>query len=299
MTREIRLQELALSKAWTRELYAGFGEWLVKERPSHRHLLTVLARHFAFFQTLDVVCDRLEEVSGDLLLRRFGVAELRAHTLPVRYLSARRGIEIGDDEKAGCAELHRISVILEESRAKSWGMVIVRYDRWLESKKIAIRTRRGYLSAATRFCHAAAIKEDGLYTADQIRHFLRRYPGLRASLYRWNSFAAEALGCEVSMPATRQRRNRPKTVRDLAKLLSRINDSGPDLASVRILQRTIAKAFGYSVARFGLYKWSTEEQEGKVWLCREGERLLILGRLVPIVVSWARRVRAGSSQSSD
>ena len=299
VTREIRLQELALSKAWTREFYAGFGEWLVKVRPSHRRLLAVLARHFAFFQALDVVCDSLEEVSGDLLLRCFGVAGLRAHTFPMRYLGACRGIEIGDDEKAAFTELHRMSVILKESQAKSWGMVIVRYGRWLESKKIAVRTRRGYLSAATRFCHAASIKEDGLYTADQIRHFLQRYPGLRASLYSWNSFAAEALGCAVSMPAARQRRSRPKTVRDLAKLLSRINDSGPDSAPVRILQRTIAKAFGYSVARFGLYKWSTEEQKGKVWLCREGERLPIPGRLVPIVVSWKRRMRAGSSQPSD
>lgn len=293
---EARLQELALSQSWARELYTGFGEWLAATYPANRGLLSVLARHFAFFQTLDSRCNGLEEVKSDMLLDCFGVAGLRTHTIPVRYLATRFGVEVDGAKKFDHVERQRIRAIVAENREQPWGSLIERYDRWLAAKDVAVRTRRGYLSAAARFCRVESVNETALYTSDQIRGFLTRRPGLRANLFKWNAFGKETLGCDVSMPPARRHARRPRTVRDLSKLLSKIEATGFEQAPVRLLERVIAKAFGYSVARFLGCEWSVENRAEGVWLCGDGDRLRVPRALIPVVVSWARRAGGGVAQ---
>lgn len=286
---ETRLQELALSQPWARELYADFGGWLAAECPANRRLLAVLARHFGFFERLDAGCRSFDEVTGALLLDRVGVAGLRAHTLPMRYLRARHSITINAEEKTDHVERQRIRAILERSRPEPWGAVLERYSEWLEAKMARVRTRRLYLSTAAQFCRIESVAADGACTSEHVQHFLKHQPGLRANLFRWNAFGKECLGCVAEIPLVRRRRRNPRTVRDLAKLLSAVDAVGLDRAPVKLLERTIAKSFGYTVAAFLEHAWSVESHDARVWLCRPGKRLGVPAPLTPVVVAWARR----------
>lgn len=290
IARETNLQELTLSQDWVRELYAGFSEWLVAERPSDRRLLSVFARHFGLFEAVDAGCHSLTDVTSDFLLDRFGVAGLRAHALPMRYLSKCYGIVMDGTVKADHVEQQRIRKILEENRVEPWGDVLRRYSEWMVAKGVAVRTRRLYLSAADRFCRTETVEATGGYTSDQIRHFLKRHPGHRANLFKWNAFGREVLGCDAGIPPARRHGRSPTTVRELGKLLRKVEAAGADQAPVKLLERVIAKAFGYSLVRFRGYVWSVEERDDEAWLCREGERLSVPTALVPAVVSWTRRV---------
>lgn len=289
ITRETDLQKLALSQDWTRDLYVGFGEWLVAEHPSDRRLLSTLTRHFGFFETVDTGCRSLVEVASGFLLDRFGVAGLRSHALPMRYLGERHGIAIEGAKKADHVERQRIHAIVQQSGKDPWGAVLERYDQWMVQKRVAVRTRRLYLSTAANFCRTEGLDATGRYTSAQVLHFLKRHPGLRANLFRWVAFGREALGCVPDIPPAKRRKRRPRTARDLALLLSKVEAAGPEHASLAVLERAIAKAFGFSVAAFRGCEWLFEERDKGVWLCCDGERLRVPSALVPAVQAWARR----------
>jgi len=136
----------------------------------------------------------------------------------------------------------------------------------------------------------------GPHTASMLRRFLKHRPGLRANLYSWNTFCNESQSAAIAMPSVLARRRRPKTVGDLAKLLVRIEAIGLDSAPASLLERALAKAFGYPVKRFGSLQWSISRADADVWLSCDGERLRVPDRIRPIAKEWVNRGRPSHSR---
>lgn len=287
--KEVALQQLALSTEWSRNLYEGFGAWLVDGHPNHHRLLAILRNHFVFFEVLDKGFSGIEEITGATLLDRFQVAGLRAHALPVRYLTARLGITLDAQTKFEHAERHRIAAIVRAHRSQSWGKRLEQYAESLATSGTATRTSRLYLSAAAEFCRAELGSEEGFHTESMLQRFLRRHPGLRANLYRWNTFCSELASETISMPPARVRRGPPRTARELARLLSAIDAVGLDRASTSLIQRALAKAFGYSVKQFCDRQWSIRHADGAIWLRSDEEQLCVPNRIVSVAIEWVKR----------
>lgn len=297
VARETGLQRLVLSKEWSRELYAAFGEWLTALHPGHRRLLGLLRKHFPFFETLDTACDCVEEVTGQALLDSFQVSGLRAHALPIRYLAESCGVVISHERKCAHAEQRRVTDLLERYRSEPWGPSLEQYAEWLGSRGTATRTSRLYLSTAATFCRMELGHKCASHTASMLQRFLKHRPGLRANLYSWNTFCNESQSAAIAMPSVRARRRGPKTVGDLAKLLVRIEAIGLGSASVSLLERALAKAFGYSVKRFGSLQWSINHDIADVWLSCDSERLRVPDRIRPIAREWVKRGRPSHNGS--
>lgn len=289
VAKEVTIQQLALSKEWSRHLYEEFGVWLINGHPNHRRLLSILRNHFVFFDILDRAFSSVEEITGTALLDRFQVSGLRAHALPVRYLTARLGFAFDAQTKAEHAERHRIATIVRTHSSQPWGKRLERYAESLAASGTAARTSRLYLTAAAEFCRAELGSEEGFHTEPMLQRFLQRHPGLRASLYRWNTFCSELAHEAISMPPARVRRGLPRTARELARLLSTIDAVGVDRASTSLMQRLLAKAFGYSVKQFCERQWSIRRAEGAIWLRSAEEQLRVPDRIVSVAIEWVKR----------
>lgn len=289
VAQEVELQRLTLTKGWAGDLYAGFGSWLLTTHPEHRRLLALLRAHYPFFEKLEVAFDSLPEITEHGLLDSFQVAGLRAHVLPVRYLAEVYGISIGDEAKADHVERYRVAQLLEESRSEAWGPLLGRYTEWLKCRKTAVRTSRLYLSTAVKFCRDQMGTQSGPHTEAMLHGFLKKNRGLRASLYPWNTFCNETHGAAILMPRVKPKRGNPKTVRDLEILLARIEEHGIERAPVSMLQRALAKAFGFTAREFGAMYWSISRVDGHMQLSCGQERLRVPEKIESVALEWVKR----------
>lgn len=289
VAQEIGLQRLTLTKTWGRDLYEGFGFWLLATHPEHRRLLILLRTHYHFFEKLDVAFDSLPEITEHGLLDSFQVAGLRAHALPVRYLAEIHAVSIGDQAKADHVERCRVTQLLEKSRSEAWGPLLGRYANWLKSRGTAIRTSRLYISTAVKFCRAQLGTRSGPHSETMLHDFLKKNRGLRANLYPWNTFCNETHGTTILMPAVKPKRGNPKTVGDLERLLARIEEHGVERAPVSLLQRALAKTFGFTAQQFGAMYWAISRADGYAQLSCGQEHLRVPEKIEFVALEWVKR----------
>ncbi|WP_449429640.1 hypothetical protein [Rhodanobacter umsongensis] len=290
------VQILALERDWTRIAYVAFGRWLLLAQPDNPNLAKTFAAHFPFFAHLDSAIAEVHTLQGDELLQHFSVAELRKHLLPVRFLGSYIGVVLDEDAKKEKAERNRIAEKLIAMRREPHGPLLKRYVDWLDGQKMSTRTKRLYLTAASQFCQAESLTESQPCREDQLQRFLRRHRGSRASLYRWITFCQKALGWDIKMPAVTSQKNAPpKTVRDLASLLAKINAAGLDHAPMEALQRAVAKAFGFPAKRMAAPTWALRTQGNELYLSDMTESVRVPTSLRDLVTMWMHRASTDAS----
>lgn len=293
--RDAAVQVLALEREWSRAAYLGFGQWLLEVQPDKPHLAKVFAGHFPFFARLDVSVANPDTLQGNGLLDTFSVAELRKHLLPVRFLEAHLGASLDEAAKVEQVERSRISEKLLASRRAPYAAVLKRYVDWLDSQATPTRTIRLYLTAASRLCEIEGLGDSGQCSEDQLQHFLRGRPGARASLFRWLTFGRMVLGWEISMPQRSSGKDRPpRTVRDLSVLMAKIERVGIEQAPLQLLQRAIAKAFGFPSKRLSESGWHVTERGKVLYLSDAHESIRVPEAMRHLVKAWAERMEAVS-----
>ncbi|RBH30022.1 hypothetical protein [Xanthomonas oryzae] len=293
--REAAVQVLALERDWSRAAYLAFGQWLLKAQPNKQHLAKVFAGHFSFFARLDASVADPDTLRGNGLLETCSVAELRKHLLPVRFLEAHLGASLDEAAKAEQVERSRITEKLLASRRAPYAAVLKRYVDWLDGQETPTRTIRLYLTAASQLCEIEGLGESGQCSEDQLQHFLRRHPGARASLFRWLTFGRTVLGWEVTMPQRSAGKDRPpRTVRDLSVLIGKIEQLGIEQAPLQLLQRAIAKAFGFPAKRLSDSRWHVTERGETLHLSGAHESVRVPEVMRHLVKAWADRVGTGS-----
>ena len=284
------MQALALERDWTRTAYTAFGEWLLLEKPDKPNLAKTFATHFHFFARLDSAVDRAQALQGDGLLQHFSVAELRKHVLPVRFLRGHVGVALDEVTKQEQVERSRIAEKLIALRREPCGPLLKRYVDWLDEKQMASRTMRLYLTAASQLCRAEGLEENRPCREDQLQRFLRKHQGARASLFRWIAFCRTELSWDIEMPAPPSRKSGPpRTVRDLALLLAKIEATGLERAPMTVLQKTVAKAFGFSAKRLEIGKWTLETQGNELYLSDAMDTVRVPASMRELITTWMRR----------
>lgn len=293
--RDAAVQVLALEREWSRAAYLSFGQWLLEAQPGKPRIAKVFAGHFPFFARLDVSVANPETLQGNGLLETFSVAELRKHLLPVRFLEAHFGASVDEAAKVEQVERSRISEKLLASRRTPYAAVLKHYADWLDGQATPTRTIRLYLTAASQLCEIERLGDSGQCSEDQLRHFLRRHPGARASLFRWLTFGRTVLGWEITMPQRSAGQARPpRTVRDLSVLIGKIEQLGIEQAPLQLLQRAIAKAFGFPAKRLSDSRWYVTERGEALHLSDAHESVRVPEPMRHLVKAWAERVGAGS-----
>ncbi|MGO1073829.1 hypothetical protein [Lysobacter sp. CA199] len=288
--RDGAVQVLALERDWARIAYMQFGQWLLGEQPKKPNLANTFAAHFPFFIRLDAAVADARTLQGDGLLQNFSVAELRKHVLPVRFLEIHAGVALDEGAKQEQVERSRIAEKLIAVRNTTSGALLKQYVDWLEHQVTPTRTIRLYLTAASQLCQAEGLAEGRPCSEEQLRWFLRKHPGARASLFRWLTFCRTALNWDIKMPPrATQKRREPRTVRELSVLLVKVNQIGVKNAPVAMLQRIIAKAFGFTIKRMGSNAWSIHTQEKDIYLSDEIESVRVPAQMQELVTIWMQR----------
>ncbi len=296
IVRDTAVQVLALERDWSRLAYQDFGQWLLAEQADKPHLAKLFARHFPFFARLDAAIADARALHGNGLLETFNVAELRKHVLPVRFLASYVGVALDEAAKIEQVERSRITEKLLASRRGPCAAVLKRYVGWLDEQGTPTRTIRLYLTAASQLCEGEGIGESGECNDAQLQHFLRRHPGSRASLFRWLTFGRMVLGWNLTMPPSSSSKDRlPRTVRDLSVLMTKIERVGLDQAPHGLLERVIAKAFGFPVKRFSARPWHVIERGDEIHLSDEEDTIRVPEPMWHLVKVWASRSKGPKS----
>ncbi len=95
--------------------------------------------------------------------------------------------------------------------------------------------------------------------------------------FRWLTFCRATLGWDLKMPAATSRNSRPpRTVRDLATLLAKIDAAGLDKTPPMLFQRAVAKAFGFPARRMAPATWTLRREGGA--LCGRFHRVRLRTR---------------------
>jgi len=172
-----------------------------------------------------------------------------------------------------------------------YGPLLRRYTDWLDDQGTPTRTIRLYLTAASQLCQDVGLAEGQPCSEEQLQRFLRRRPGARASLFRWITFCRATLGWDIKMPAMTSLKSRPpRTVRDLSALLAKIHAAGLEHAPVTMLQRAVAKAFGFPAKRMTPAAWTLRRQEDEIYLSDATESVRVPPPMRELVTTWMRRV---------
>jgi hypothetical protein len=291
--RDAAVQVLALERDWSRAAYLAFGQWLLEAQPNKPHLAKVFASHFSFFARLDASVSDPDTLRGNGLLETFSVAELRKHLLPVRFLEVHLGASLDEAAKVEQVERSRITEKLLAARRAPYAAVLKRYVDWLDGQETPTRTIRLYLTVASQLCEIEGLGDSGECSEEQLQHFLRRHPGGRASLFRWLTFGRTVLGWEITMPQRSAGKARPpRTVRDLSVLMRKIEQVGIEQAPPQLLQRAIAKAFGFSIRRLAAGQWRVISRGEEIHLSDAHDSIRVPEPMQPLVKTWATRVGA-------
>jgi hypothetical protein len=289
--RDAAVQILALERDWTRAAYGEFGQWLLREQSHKPNLAKTFSAHFPFFARLDVAIAEASGLEGDGLLQHFSVAELRKHVLPVRFLGIHAGVALDEGAKQEQVERSRIAEKLIAARHELYGPLLKRYTEWLGGQGTPTRTIRLYLTAASQLCQDEGLAEGQPCSEEQLQRVLRKRPGARASLFRWITFCRATLGWDIKMPPMTSRKSRPpRTVRDLSVLLAKIHAAGLENAPVTMLQRAVAKAFGFPAKRMTPAAWALRMQEDEIYLSDATESVRVPPPMRELVTTWMRRV---------
>ena len=81
----------------------------------------------------------------------------------------------------------------------------------------------------------------------------------------------------------------PRTVRDLAVLMVKIEQFGLENAPVSLLRRAIAKAFGFQEARMQSTYWFLRTEGSEIYLTDAKEFLRVPEPMRDLVKTWMRR----------
>lgn len=290
--RHTAIQILALDRSWTRNAYSEFGQWLMHKQSSVPNLVKTLSSHFRFFERLDVAISDPLNIQGDGLLEHFKVAELRRHVLPIRFLELHAGVALDEDAKLDQAEHTRIAEKLISVRNEPCGVLLKQYSKWLQDQQMPVRTIRLYLTAATHLCLDERLGVRRECSDEMLKRFLRKRPGSRASLFRWLAFCRTILGWDLKMPTPSSRTNKPpRTVRDLSVLLAKIDAVGTENAPILLLQRAIAKTFGFRAKQMNSTKWTLQAQGEVIYLVdlAGSVRVRVPTPMQELVTTWMRK----------
>lgn len=283
--REVSLHLGGLERSECRGWLPDFAAWMHARSPDSPILVRSFARHMAFVARIDSLLSGDQRVTGDWLLSRFSVSEMRRHLQFMRYLDETHGISLSEAAKQEAAEDERIRECLMRARRQAFKDVAEAYASHLTACELPVRTRRQYLSAAIAFCEQAKVV-DQAWSAESTLKYLAKRPGQRANLGVFVTFCRQVMGWAVpDLPSPPAPKADSPSAKRLRQLMQNVESAG-ELASSAQRERVIELAF--ALPRGCLAMASVEQSNrGVVHLVINGARYRVPGALRKTVEAWA------------
>lgn len=292
--KEVELNELMLTREWTKMLYRQFAQWIFERQPQSSNLINVYRSHQIFFERIDAQFHQLANLTGPAILEVFGTSDLRKHLLATQFLTEALALKITPKEKTEYADLERIRNKLLESRKSTWGKTLEQFALWLEDSRVPVRTRRLYLTTAETFCKFVKLN-DKPWSDDELYQFLRAKPGLRANLFKFVGYCRHAYGWNITMPPRGRSHTKvnalPKTIPKLQMLLQKVAKEGLNQVDKGTLARIIAISLGFPLKIvLGLSSEQFRSESDTLVLKVNGESVIIPTELDSITHEFIMRL---------
>lgn len=290
---ETALHGSGLSHHWSKSLLTAFGLWLHEKQGNSPGCIKKLISHEPFFERLDATFVLAGEISEATLLEAFGPAFLRKHLLASEFLQEALKLPLSVEAKAQQGERDCIDLKLTSNSKEPFGSLLKQYAQFLTEEGLPERTIRLYLRAAEKFCGFVKLHPEKAWDESEMHHFLSHHSGSRASLYRFVTYCRSKLAWKVSMPVKAEGNQLTAKSHETVmfkELMQQINDAGPDTIGFEILEKTIAKGFGYSLNQFRRNTWQLAVNGDHLNLISDAETLTVPAGMVQIVDAWKRRI---------
>lgn len=248
--KRLQINTAALSNDTYCQVYAAYGDWLLKKIGEKRAAL-LINRHLKSFMEMNSRWPELPSYRE--LVESFGAQWIRRAQLPVQWMIEAKGLRIDHEFKAEHTELHRIETIISSMVSDAGRTLLADYRNHLESKpnkrRNSSRSVRMALRSAANLLLAGAAAGQALPSSLSLRSLLAETPGIAASLKSFVTYLNARYSLDLEYPkdnrdAIKLRRHRFELE---IKALMREAALGND-----VLDRWPAAALGYfhGVTRF-------------------------------------------------
>lgn len=192
-----------MSTPRAREAFLEFASWLLKDDKGIERRVRRLREQAQFFLALDRLAD--EPWTGEFLLKNFSTGSLRRYELPVKWLQARSGCLLSDDDKRRAADLRRVREAVSGVPAGTVARQVI--DAFAD--ELIKRHAAGDLSPrsarlALRPAIALVTEEDPagsrLPGQSALNSYLAKVPGQRAALSTFLGFLRARYDLDLNLP---------------------------------------------------------------------------------------------------
>ncbi len=249
LDKKVELDLAGFETAAMKLAFRKYADWLLRNYGPLKAAL-VVNKHYGFFQDME---KRWGEVPAYPDLLAFHGAEgLRRRRLAMRFLNEVGIVRIDYEARLADSETRRVQAIVDEFEGSHEARLeLSRYRDSLlaaiDRSEMKIRTARLYLRAAAGLLETAGTWPP---SQDDLRSYLRRVPGQRASLARFVGWMRKGLGIDLAMPgAPAKKRNLAGNPRAEKKLARLIREAGPSASydDRKILEAALAFYHGIPV----------------------------------------------------
>lgn len=163
-----------------------------------------LIRHVKFFVELASVPEREGGGwDGSEVLAHFGTPRLRAHELPVRWLTAELGLEITVHQKTASSDVRRLAQQLAELVPEHPARELLQAFHQALSRRVAdgeISPKTARMSFRPAI-DLMAVSSSPMPTQDDVADYLIKAPGQRAAIFAFTGFLRSSYGLNLAVPA--------------------------------------------------------------------------------------------------
>lgn len=185
-----------------RQLHTEFIRW---GNETHRasKLAVNASRYLEFIIRIDIALQRGHSLGQELLLQTFSTEELRRMGLLSQFLAEQGIFQLDAISRRQRSDHNLIQEKLLASAQQTWGNDIRGFYAALETrpKQLKLRSRKAYLHAAISLLDYANVSRAKELTQISVNGFIRKRPGLRASLTPFLAHLAQLHGMTLRIHA--------------------------------------------------------------------------------------------------
>lgn len=184
-----------------KQLHAEFTHW---GNNTHRasKVATNASRYLEFIMRIDNALQRGQQLGQELLMQEFSTEELRRMGLLAQFLAEQGTLQLDSTARRQRSDLNLIQNKLQSSVGQSWGNALQGFNAAMDAqpKELNVRSRKAYLHAAISLLGDANVRRAEQLTQACVDGFIRKKPGLRASLGPFLTYLAQQHGLVLKTP---------------------------------------------------------------------------------------------------
>lgn len=195
-----------MSTPRVREAFLAFAAWLLEAEKGIERRTRRLPEHAQFFVALDKLGD--EPWTGEYLLKNFTTAALRQYELPVKWLQARSGCALSEEDKRDAADLRRVLEAVDRLPAGTLAREVA--DEFADelvkrhvAGELSARSARMALRPAISLLQEEDPEGGQLPGQPALDSYLDKVPGQRAAVSTFLGFLRTKHNLDLRLPPKR------------------------------------------------------------------------------------------------